>query len=282
MKPLKVTLLILVLSACNRNTTTMKTTDSTSQKSLVLVFNAEANGQESFWKTYEGSTFKFTEDLYDSGKITYLLPFSHQALKHPDSEATWTNSVIIGLNSETYKATANTLVSHIQNSELKAAFKSADLMQLQEGLNLFYAQKNGITDEDKLEQIVEYVFSDPKARKTYYEEQTLFSGPAMAELHSIDAAGRFIGYELEERMFGKDFPQWDVIHVVGFTEEHTKKATPIFYAVWDKHAEKVFGKGMTFLKKKSEWDTLRLNIKSNAKQQMPMGFVWHKKENKNN
>lgn len=272
-----ITILIIALNACNLNTSKTKIDSSTIQKSLILVFNSENNEQVIFWKAYESSVFKYTENLYKSGRISYLLPFSHKALKHPDKNDLWTDSVIIGLNSENYSSTANEIVAHIQKSQVSYAFKSADIMQLQKGLNMFYAVKNGVKEEDKLEQIVEYVFSDSKARKKYYEEQYLFSGPAMTELHRNDMAGRFIGFELEERVFGKNFPQWDLIHVVGFTKEHTKKATPIFYSTWNKYAEKAFGKGMTFLKKKSEWDTIRINVKGNAKQQMKMSFVLHQK-----
>lgn len=261
----------------------MTVNDVTPQKSLVLVFNSESNEDANFWETYKSSVQQFIKNRYTSGDIRYVLPFSHPKLKHPDSDKTWTNSIIIGLNSNNnYKLIAKDIVTHLQKSEVSSAFKSADVMQLHKGLDMFYAIKNGIDDEDQLNQIVEYVFSDLKGRQTYYKEQTLFSGPAMAELHRNDMAGRFIGFELEERLFGKDFPQWDIIHVVGFTEAQTKKATPVFYSIWDKHAERVFGKGMTFLKKKSQWDTLRLNIKSNATQQMNLSFALFSKTTNNN
>lgn len=257
--------IVFVFSSCNSH---QKKAESDSV-SLFLVFNSNNNENNHFWKDYENSVLTYTKDLYKSGKITYVLPFSHPPLQHPDSDKVWTNAIIIGLNAnEDNIATAKEIIKHIQNSTVSSDFKAADIMHLQKGLDMFYPLKNGLQQESKMNQIVEYVFSDPKARKEYYEEQYLFSGPAMREFHNNNMAGRFIGYEVQSRLFGDGFPTWDLIHVVGFTKEQSEKATPVFKTIFSKHAERAFGKGMTLEKKMKEWDTIRINVKSNAKQNM--------------
>lgn len=261
---------LFVFGSCNStNNTKNNNLSNKINKSLVLVFNS--NNQIDFWQEYKSAFFETSVLLYKSGKINFVLPFAHKPLKHPNKKGTWTNCILIGLNSDReHISTAKKIIKLIQNSGILLSLKSADLMRLQDGLDMLYSINEGIREEDKLEQILEYVFSKPKARTKYYEEQHLFSGPAMSELHNKNMAGRFIGYELERRLFGKDFPEWDLIHIVGFTKEQTEKATPIFLKTFDKHAEKAFGKGMTFHKKLKEWDQIRINIKSDAKQNMKM------------
>lgn len=261
---------LIFVSSCS-NKKKINEEKSIPTKALFVVFNSTEN--PNFWKEYESSVFNTTKTLYDSKQIAYVLPFSHKSLKHPEREETWTNSIMIGLNSnKNYLKIAQKIITQIEQSNIESNLKTADIMQLQDGLDLFYSIENGLEDEPRLEQIVEYVFSDPTARKKYYEEQYVFSGPAMNELHKNNMAGRFIGFELEQRLSKQDFPQWDLIHIVGFTKEQTEKATPVFFSTWNKYAEKAFGEGMTFQKKKSEWDKIRLNIKSNAEQKMNVSF----------
>ena len=132
---------------------------------------------------------------------------------------------------------------------------------------MFYPVKNGISRESKMKQTIEYLFSNVEARKVYYEDQYRFSGPAMKDLHSRDKAGRFVGLELEERITAIDnMPEWDLIHIIGFTKWQEIKAIPFFYSTWNKHAERAFGKGMTMKKKIAEWDKIRTNVKSTVKQ----------------
>lgn len=222
----------------------------------------------SFWKIYEREVFPKIKHLYSKGDIKYAFPFEHKPLQYPEMNGQWTNSVLIGLDSRMYKQISTILLDVMKKSELSKELVAADLLRLQKGLDMFYSVENGIEEEDQLEQILEYVFSDSLAREKYYGEQYVFSGPAMQELHQNNNAGRFIGFEVEGRIYGVDFPAWDLIHVVGFTKEQTERATPIFMDVWNKHAEKAFGEGMTFIKKKKEWDKIRVNIKSDASQLM--------------
>lgn len=89
----------------------------------------------------------------------------------------------------------------------------------------------------------------------------------MADLHSRDKAGRFIGFEATQRLFGMpDMPQWDVFHVYGFTPWQMVKAFPFFVSTWNKHANRAFGDGYTFDAKLKEWDHVRINITTKAQQ----------------
>lgn len=254
-----------LLVSCNQNTR-INGAESKPSKALFLVWNTDNQGD--LWRKFEKEVFPTIKERYTADKIKYAFPFSHNPLSHPDKEGQWTNSVLIGLDAASYEVTGNKILDIIQKSRLKEALVAADILNLQKGLDMFYSIENGIKEEAQLEQIVEYVFSDPEAQEKYYGEQYIFSGPAMQELHAANSAGRFIGYEVDTRLYGADFPAWDLIHVVGFTKEQSERATPIFMQVWDTHAERAFGKGMTFLKKKSEWDKIRLNIKSDATQEM--------------
>lgn len=272
---------ILVLSilgimamACKDNPHTPEIEE---RRALFLVWNTE--NSHKLWSTFEREMSQFIHDMYNQDIIRYVLPFEHKALIHPNIDKSWTGSIIIGLNSDNHKEAARNILTKIKQGSIDSDLVAADLLKLQEGLDMFYSKSGGIEEESNLEQIVEYVFSEPKARAKYYGEQYVYSGPAMKELHGANNAGRFIGYEVEERLYGVDFPAWDLIHVVGFTKEQKKRASPIFMEVWDRHAERAFGKGMTFMKKKGEWDKIRLNIKSDAQQQIHLSLPIKNKKN---
>lgn len=277
-------LFVFVITSCTYNKSSVKNQNQkkgiSSTKALILVWDNEDN--KDLWAEYKSTVFSYLKDLYDSGQIAYALPFEHKSLKHPDKKDTWANCVIVGLYpDDKCLDVCRGIVTHVQHQPaLSTAFVAADVMNLQKGLDMFYSVTNGIEEEGDLEQIVEYVFSDPQARKKYYGEQYVFSGPAMSELHNNNMAGRFIGYEVESRLFGDDFPRWDLIHVVGFTKEQSERATPIFLTTWNKHAERAFGEGMTFQKKIKEWDKIRLNIKSDATQKMNMTLPFRIKSTK--
>lgn len=239
------------------------------RKALILTW--DASSVEDFWKTYEKEFFPFLDNLHQKGKIALVLPFEHKALKHPDKAGVWTNCVIILFDKNTDEELSNQIISTLQESELSSLFCTADLMRLQKGLDMFYPIKNGISKEKHLNQTIEYVFSQPEHREEYYAAQYLWSGPAMADLHSRDKAGRFIGFELDKRLFGSEImPEWDVAHVFAFTTWQMIKSIPFFYGTWNKHAKRVFGEEMTFKKKLAEWDKIRLNVKGSAKQNMSL------------
>lgn len=259
---------IIGISSCVDNRS--RSMEAKPIRALILVWNTQE--KTDIWSSYDQELKGFVNDLYTQEEITYVLPYTHKQLKHPEHNTAWTASVIIGLRDSDYMVTAQKIVSQVKRSSIATRLGAADIIKQQPGLDMYYSIIDGVKDEAKLEQIVEYVFSDPKARKEYYGAQYIFSGPAMKELHQNNKAGRFLGYEVEERLYGADFPAWDLIHVVGFTMEQKERASPLFMEVWDRHAEKAFGKGMTFLKKKREWDKIRINIKSEATQQMQISL----------
>ena len=99
----------------------------------------------------------------------------------------------------------------------------------------------------------------------------------MADLHSRDKVGRFIGFEIEKRIYApENMPEWDLVHVFGFTPWQMVKSIPFFLSTWNKHAKRAFGEDMTFKKKLAEWDDIRLNIKGPAEQKIL--FSLRKKE----
>lgn len=256
-----------ITTSCNKSL--IKRSERTSQspnQALLLTWHAE--NHSAFWAQIEQELSLELKKQYDSDRIAYVLPYEHKPLQHPDKKGTWTNCLLIGLHDDHSEIISKSIIGLIKSSSLSNHLVAVDKLNLQEGLDMFYSAVDGVKEEHKLEQIVEYVFSEPSARKKYYGEQYIFSGPAMQELHKNNNAGRFIGFEVAERLYGDDFPAWDLVHVVGFTKEQSERATPIFMKIWDHHAERAFGEGMTFLKKKAEWDKIRLNIKSNAKQNM--------------
>lgn len=242
--------------------------NSKTETSLMLTWNTSQF--DKFDQEFKKEIYPHIHQLYLAGEVKYLLPFQHKPLNHPQKAGVWTSSFLIGLEHAPHFASISKILDLIHKSSLKNNLVAADFLSLQKGLDMFYSVGDGIKQQAKLKQIVEYVFSKPEAREKYYAEQYVFSGPAMQELHAQDKAGRFIGFEVVERLYGKDFPSWDLVHVVGFTKEQTQRATPIFMGVWDKHAARAFGEGMTFLKKKAEWDNIRLNVKSEATQNMTL------------
>jgi len=205
---------------------------------------------------------------YQEGAINIFLPYAHQSISHPDYSGQWNATILLYFDSQDEavnigKALRQTIVL----DKYIFAVKSLDLLVLQSGLDMFYPLKHGLNREKFLIQTLEFVFSDPAHREQYYLDQYAWSGPAMADLHSRDKAGRFIGFETTQRLYGKpDMPQWDVFHVYGFTPWQMVKAFPFFVSTWNKHAKRAFGDGCTFDTKLKEWDHVRINIKTKAQQ----------------
>ncbi len=240
------------------------------KKALVLTW--EADNQRDFWNSYRRDIHPIIEALHQKQQISQVFPFEHKPLRYQESAKRWTNCIVLMLSGEVYHSEfSSSLISSIEKSALREDFRSLDVMKIQRGLDMFYPVKNGIEREPKLNQTIEYLFSKPEVREQYYEDQYRFSGPAMQDLHHRDKAGRFIGFELEERIFASaNVPQWDVIHIIGFTTWQEIKAAPFFYGTWNKHAERAFGEGMTFKKKVAEWNKIRTNVKSSTKQNFSM------------
>lgn len=237
-----------------------------------LAITWEATNSVEFWATYENSLHPFLGDLQQALVVSLVLPFEHKPLKHAGKEGVWTHCVIVQLHNQANSDYVSTLIlKELQMSTLKADLRAVDLMHIQQNLDMFYPVSDGVKREPKLNGTIEYILSQPEHRKRYYQDQYNWSGPAMRDLHNRDKAGRFVGYEVEKRLFGDEtMPAWDVIHVIGFTTWQEIKAIPFFHSTWNRHAERVWGKGMTFKKKLAEWEKIRINIKSSVQQNMPL------------
>lgn len=241
-----------------------------SRKGLIIAF--ETNDNESFWNHYDKTVQPLLEEKHMSNDVIMVMPFQHKALSHPDSDVLWTNSTVI-LFSENVDVEnlGYQLLDNINSSVLKDQLRSVDILRLQKGLDMLYPIKGGVERESNMDHMVEYVFSDPLKRQQYYEEQYIWSGPAMADLHSRDKVGRFIGFELEERLYGSEsMPEWDLIHVIGFTKWQMVKMMPFYNSTWNKHAKRAFESDVTYSEKLSEWDELRLNIRDFSKLNMSL------------
>ena len=236
------------------------------RKALIVTW--ETDNQGTFWNIYKNEIHPTINNLHQKGLIVQVFPFEHKPLNYKSSNLGWTTCIVLMLSeAQLDPKIDSTLISVINQSTLKGNFCALDLFKVQKNLDMFYPETDGIIREPRMMQTIEYVFSKPDIRKVYYEEQYKFSGPAMKDLHKRDKAGRFIGFELEKRIIAKEnMPEWDLIHIIGFTPWQIIRAIPFFYGTWNKHAEKVFGGGMTFKKKLSEWNNIRTNVKSNAKQ----------------
>ncbi|MEM1321584.1 MAG: hypothetical protein AAGG75_15105 [Bacteroidota bacterium] len=263
-------LLLFYIFLENRSYPSYKFRMPKEEKRKGLLLTWEATSSADFWQAYHQHLFPDLQQWHQRGDLLMVLPFDHPPLKHPDASGQWTHCTVLLFDAKAdHQAISETLIASIKNSPLLPAFRAADLMQLQKGLDKLYPITNGYEREARLQNTVEYVFSNPEHRSTYYEEQYLWSGPAMADLHSRDKAGRFIGFEVEQRLSGTDtMPQWDLIHVFGFTRWQMVKSVPYFFPTWDRHARRAFGEGTSFKEKLKEWDKIRLNVKGRARQYM--------------
>lgn len=234
----------------------------------VLIATWKTDDQTKFWETYSNEIQPTIKDLHQKKLVGAVFPLEHKSLNYKDSGLDWTNCIIIMPSENQFDSEIDSmLISTIEQSTIKNNFRALDLARVQNNLDMFYPKNNGIKREPKMKQTIEYLFSNPEARKKYYEDQYKFSGPAMKDLHSRDKAGRFVGFEIEKRITAKeDVPEWDLIHLIGFTTWQEIKAIPFFYGTWNKHAERAFGDGVTFKKKITEWNEIRTNVKSSTKQ----------------
>ncbi len=236
------------------------------RKALIVTWKTD--DQNNFWETYSNEIQPSIKDLHQKELIGEVFPLEHEPLNYKNGKLNWTNCIVIMLSEGQYDPQiVSTLVATIKQSTISSHFLALDLAKVQKNLDMFYPKTNGMKREPRMKQTIEYLFSKPNARKDYYEDQYKFSGPAMKDLHSRDKAGRFIGFEIEKRIIAKEnMPEWDLIHLIGFTAWQEIKAIPFFYGTWNKHAERAFGDGMTFKKKVAEWNEIRTNVKSKAKQ----------------
>lgn len=237
-----------------------------SREAIFLTWLSEEPGQG--WEGYRADLAPVLSELHESGELLLALPMEHPALKHPDHPGTWSHfSLLVFKRDAPVDAISERLLARAKSGVLSGLIRSIDVLRLQSGLDLFYPKYDGLEREEDLEQSVEYVFSDPSARKEYYQTQYVFSGPAMADLHHRDKAGRFIGFELVDRKFSaQGMPEWDLVHIFGFTPWQGMKVSPFFLSTWNKHARRVFGPDATFMEVMKRWNKIRLKIQHGVEQ----------------
>ena len=239
-----------------------------------LILSWEADGQTDLWALYANHLLPHLEAMHTAGDVQLVIAIEHPPLTHPELGGRWTHSAIVLLREDLDRPRIqDQIVAPALGKGMAAHLRSIDLLRLQPGLEHFYPAKDGLAREAALDLTVEYVFSDPAQREAYYRDQYVFSGPAMSDLHSRDKAGRFIGFEEGERLYGAPgMPQWDVVHLVGFTRWQMIKAVPFFISTWNKHAERAHGPGQSLSTRRAVWDELRVNVSSSATQRMDMSL----------
>lgn len=239
-----------------------------------LIISWEADEGTDLWASYAEHLLPHLEAMHDEGDVQLVIAIEHPPLTHPELGGRWTHSAIILLREGLESARIEDgIIAPARADAMATHLRSIDVLRLQPGLEHFYPAKDGLEREGALDLTVEYVFSDPAQREAYYRDQYVFSGPAMSDLHSRDKAGRFIGFEGGQRLFGAPgMPQWDVVHLVGFTRWQMIKAAPFFLSTWNKHAERAHGPGESLSTRQAVWDELRVNVSSSASQRMDMSL----------
>lgn len=143
-----------------------------------------------------------------------LLPFHHRR-----QEEGW-SAYAIALPSGPVER-ASEVVQRFEDGLSEAArvsLRKVEHLRLQTGLDMFYPLRGGVAAEGKMLHSMEYVRSRPEKREEYYRTQVIFSGPAVRRMHVCDQFGRFIGFEVVRVMYSAvGMPEWDVIHVSGFS-----------------------------------------------------------------
>ena len=241
--------------------------DLTGRMGLVLTW--ETADHTRFWHAYKQHVAPILAKAHNERDISLVLPYEHKPLNRPGPEtASWTNCAVVLIEARRDPKECSTkIIAAARTGELADCFRAADLMCVQRGIDMVYAARNGLTRERNFTQMIEYVFSKPERRAGYYEDQYIWSGPVMRELHSKDLVGRFLGFEMHQRIAASpSMSEWDVLHLVAATPWQMFKAMPRFFPTWNRHAKNIWGPEMTFKKKVAEWDKIRLNIKSSAKQ----------------
>lgn len=239
---------------------------------LGILITWKSNGAQDTWGLYQSKLAPALKSLHSSGAVSLVLPFAHKAMKHPKHSARWDHSVFVLLDgSNTQRERSQDIYALTQSQPFLDSLRSVDLLRLQNGLDLFYPMEQGLSRESKLNQSLEFVFSKPETRSKYYQDQYVWSGPAMADLHHRDKAGRFIGFEVEKRLYGTtEMPAWDLVHIFGFTPWQFLKASPVFMSTWNKHAKRVFGPDATFKSVIKGWDQLRIKLQEEAEQNLDL------------
>ena len=229
-------------------------------------------GRRHFWRAFDAASLPRLRELHDAGAISAVLPFDHAPLKlkaHGSQE--WSACVlVVGTRGVEVSDLAGLARTARDGTAGRGELLAVDQLTLQPNLEMFYPERDGPRGERRLFQFIEYVVSDPAYRVSYYPQQYLFSGPAMRSLHRANRCGRFIGFEVVERLDGlQGTPRWDVLHVSGFSARQMLHAGPHFRNAWQRQAETVFGPdadARAIMGK--EWDRYRVKATARARQRM--------------
>ena len=220
-----------------------------------------------FWKTFALTIFPMIQQLHKTGAVLACMPFEHKPTAQNNS-GTWSTTVFcIGAPGRDLRDVCASMTATDVLQPPDTQLVGIDLLRLQPNLDMFYPIKSGLRREENLLQWIEYVFSDPQHKIEYYNSQYIFSGPAMKRLHVKDNAGRFLGFEVLERVSKASiFPLWDVVHISGFTPLQIFKAIPRFRRTWDLQAQEVWGGDARGKDKMSEWHNMREKIMPKERQ----------------
>ncbi|MEO0872284.1 MAG: hypothetical protein AAFY19_10080 [Pseudomonadota bacterium] len=187
-----------------------------------------------------------------------VLPMAHRPAKRGDRR--W-NATLIALGTDDALDHASDRLLASQSDYLMRLA----IMDVQEGIDMLYAKSDGLTLEPRMIQFVEYVFSQPAERDDYYACQYDTSAPAMRSLWEKGLVGRFLGFENPQLLYSAtDFPNWDVLHLIGMTPWQMLRFMPRVNAAFDQFAEKA-GRGTRKAVAK-KWDRQRELIKLTARQ----------------
>lgn len=186
------------------------------------------------------------------------LPISHRPAERDDCR--WNATLIVlGTDDALSRAADQILASR---SEALARLATMDV---QKGIDMLYAKSDGRRIEPRMIQFIEYVFSDPAQRDDYYACQYDTSAPAMRSLWEKGLVGRFLGFERPDILHSvPDFPDWDVLHLIGMTPWQMLRFMPRVNSTFDFYAKRA-GRGSRKAMFK-KWDEQRAIIKLTAKQ----------------
>ncbi|MCG8347314.1 MAG: hypothetical protein MI924_05975 [Chloroflexales bacterium] len=184
-----------------------------------------------FW-SYFGARFGRTlTDLKHEGVVQVVLPYTHKPMLVPGHTGTDWSVYILALTEENTDVPQLTQTifdaTHVDAGRDIATLACVNQIRPQPELGMIYPLTGGRTRESRMFQSIEYVFSDPAQREHYYQSQYEFSGPTMQRLHQQDIVGRFIGVEIVDRLIDTpNMPQWDVIHLSGFSIPKVLRSIP--------------------------------------------------------
>lgn len=171
-------------------------------------------------------------NLISSGKFQAIIP-----LLHPSQAEGWNAYIIAVLNA--VDAFAEGVEKLVSQMEIEEKVVWVDHLEQQINLDMYYPLDGGAEAEHALSQSIEFVQCEPEARDEYCELQSTFTGPAMRRLHSLNRAGRFIGFECSQRLLGADNPLFDVIHLSGFLPGQKDGGEQDFWQAFDAAARAI-------------------------------------------